>query len=184
MKEKRSKHNKHLPHRINNGIEQFNSAENIAVSSIPLDSVTSIRAAGGLETGIYRGPNGDFELLEEEGDEIVRVPIDIIGSSISPTAYYETSQPTIKKGFYFHYSKLYEFRTGKEEHVPAIYKMFKEPEKLDPKTLAGYLDDGVIGRDQDGTLYWSVGLEQPPIGPVESVRNVSGDGVKDALWSS
>ncbi len=152
------------------------------VGDIARDSVTVIRDVKGNETSFYRTSNGDFELLTEtEKGEVSRTPVEILGSSASPTSLYEKGEPSIVEGAYLQYGTVHTFKSGLDEGVPENFRAFPDVTTLDSTILQENINMGLVARETDGSLAWRTVQQQPPIQQVESAVNLSMAGAENLV---
>lgn len=174
----------YLTPEVADAIDLFRLSKEVSLSSVPEDSVLTVKDIKGKPIAFYHGKNG-FELLYEdekqEGHErqIKRIPITIIGSSVTPSTFYKIGDPSIVERGYLHFQIKYNFRSGASS--PEFFNSLDFPENLDPTILQENLNMGLVQKHDDGNLYWHLGIEQPPIGPVKSAQVISPDGIRGLI---
>lgn len=174
----------YLTPEIVDAIDLFSLSKEANLNSVPEDSVLIIKDATGKQTSFYHSKNG-FELLHEDKEQkeherqIKRIPITIIGSSVTPSTLYKIGDPSIVENGYLHFQIKHNFRSGTSN--PEFINSLDFPENLDPTILQENLDMGLVQKHDDGNLYWHLVIEQPPIGPVKSAQVISSDGIQGLI---
>lgn len=170
----------HLSAGVAERIDLFNISKKTELASLPKDSVLEIQVSDRPPINFYRDSEGNFDLLSDDVDGVVqRVPVKVIGSSVAPDAFYDAGSLT--QSGYFQYGIRHQFKTGQEEGVPELFRLFDDPDKLDPAILQANLDNGIVVHGEDGSLMWSVVDQRPPIGPVVSAIVMHGKGMEQVL---